>query len=66
VKEGFEEPVMKGRTAALFADWNWDKAADTLGRLHAVYAGKAASIVTAHDARTWAGIPACPMVAKSN
>ncbi len=59
VKEGFEEPVTKGRLASLAADWNWEQTADTLGRLHAVYEGRAAELVTAHDPRTWTGIPIC-------
>jgi N-acyl homoserine lactone hydrolase len=59
VKEGFEEPATKGRLASLAADWNWDLTSDTLGRLHAVYEGHAANIVTSHDQRTWTDVPIC-------
>ncbi len=64
VKEGFEEPATKRRLAALFADWDWAQTEETLGRLHAVYEGRAASLVTAHDARSWTGIPLCAAGAK--
>jgi glyoxylase-like metal-dependent hydrolase (beta-lactamase superfamily II) len=59
VKEGFAVPVMKGRLATSFADFDKDRTAETLGRLHAIHAAKAARVVTAHDARTWDGVPPC-------
>jgi hypothetical protein len=59
VKEGFEEPVVKGRMASAFADADADQTADSLATIHAIYVAKAASIVTAHDARTWDNIPRC-------
>jgi len=64
VKEGFEEPATKGRLAALFADWSWALTEETLGRLHAVYEGRGASLVTAHDARTWTDVPLCAAAVK--
>ena len=59
VKEGFEEPVPKGRLASLFADSDRDQAAQTLGLLHAVFAAHAASVVTSHDERSWTDIGRC-------
>ena len=59
VKEGFAEPAPKGRLASLVADENRERAAQTLGRLHAVYETKAATLVTAHDERTWQDLPRC-------
>ncbi len=64
-QEGFAEPVTKGRIAALASDWDWQQTSDSLSLLHAVYAGHAASIVTAHDARTWADVPLCKPLASS-
>ena len=60
VKEGFEEPATKGRMASLFADTDRPLTADTLATLHALWAAKAATVVTSHDERTWTGIPRCP------
>jgi N-acyl homoserine lactone hydrolase len=59
VKEGFAEPVLKGRLASTFADHDAQQAADTLGLLHAVYEAHAANLVTAHDPRTWVDLPRC-------
>ena len=59
VKEGFEEPVPKGRLASFLADGDRERTADTLGTLHAVSDAKAAAIVTSHDERTWTGVPRC-------
>lgn len=59
VKEGFAEPVVKGRLASAFTDHDAQQAADTLGLLHAIYEAHAATLVTAHDPRTWDGIPRC-------
>ncbi len=59
VKEGFEEPATKGRMASIFADSDRPLAADTLATLHALWAAKAATLVTTHDERTWTGIPRC-------
>jgi glyoxylase-like metal-dependent hydrolase (beta-lactamase superfamily II) len=60
VKEGFEEPVTRGRLASWAVDYDREEAADVLGRLHAVHVSKAAIIVTSHDERTWQGVPRCP------
>jgi N-acyl homoserine lactone hydrolase len=59
VKEGFAEPVVKGRLASAFTDSDADQAAESLGLIHAVYEAHSATIVTAHDLRTWDGIPRC-------
>jgi len=59
VKEGFEEPVVKGRLASMFADHDAQQTADSLGLLHAVFAAHAANLVTTHDERTWTDIPLC-------
>jgi N-acyl homoserine lactone hydrolase len=59
VKEGFAEPATKGRLASFVADFDREQAAETLGRLHAVYESRSAVLVTAHDERTWEGIPRC-------
>jgi glyoxylase-like metal-dependent hydrolase (beta-lactamase superfamily II) len=59
VKEGFAEPATKGRLASFFADHDREQAAETLGRLHAVYESRSAVLVTAHDERTWDSIPNC-------
>ncbi|MBI5609874.1 MAG: MBL fold metallo-hydrolase [Deltaproteobacteria bacterium] len=59
VKEGFEEPVPKGRLASAVADFDADQTADTLGHLHALHALGVAHLVTAHDARTWVQLPRC-------
>ncbi len=59
VKEGFEEPVPKGRLAGAFADFDADQTADTLGHLHALHELGAVHLVTAHDTRTWVGLPRC-------
>ena len=65
VKEGFEEPVTKGRLASFVTDFDRPKTADTLGTLHAIWAARDAALVTAHDPRTWDGIPRCATSAKS-
>jgi len=57
--EGFREPVTKGRAAALVADWNWKQTEDSLGALHAIDEGHAATLVTSHDPRTWIDVPLC-------
>ena len=59
VKEGFEEPVTKGRIASFVTDSDRAQAADTLGTLHAIYVANDATLVTAHDSRTWQAIPRC-------
>ena len=59
VKEGFTEPATKGRLASLVLDFDREQAAESLGRLHAVHESRAAALVTAHDERTWEGIPRC-------
>ena len=59
VKEGFEEPVVKGRLASAFTDDDATCAAESLGLIHAIYVARSATIVTAHDLRTWEGIPRC-------
>ncbi|MGZ6143202.1 MAG: MBL fold metallo-hydrolase [Myxococcales bacterium] len=65
VKEGFEEPVTKGRLASFITDFDRPQAADTLGTLHAIYAARDAVLVTSHDLRTWEGIPRCATSATS-
>ncbi|MBS2025370.1 MAG: MBL fold metallo-hydrolase [Deltaproteobacteria bacterium] len=59
VKEGFEEPATKGRLASTVVDQDKQQTADTLALLHEVYAAKNATLVTAHDARTWQDVPLC-------
>jgi len=59
VKEGFEEPVMKGRLASWIADWDREQTADALGVLHAIHQARASVVVTSHDERTWQGIERC-------
>lgn len=60
VQEGFTEPATKGRLASLLADHDREQTAAVLGTLHALHKAGRAAIVTAHDERTWTGIPRCP------
>lgn len=59
VKEGVEEPASRGRLASWLVDWNLDRTADSLSRVHAVFEGKSARVVTSHDERTWTDVPRC-------
>jgi glyoxylase-like metal-dependent hydrolase (beta-lactamase superfamily II) len=65
VKEGFEEPVTKGRMASYFADSDLEQTAESLASIHAVYAANAATVVTSHDERTWTGVPRCAVTSTS-
>lgn len=62
VKEGFTEPVTKGRLASLLSDSDRARTAEMLGQLHAIHEAGAATIVTSHDMRTWVDVPQCEKV----